>query len=106
MIHYVSAGGWWVSRFYRNWSEDVTDGPDTPAGTVLGTVSYGDWEPVVMWRVEGEDHSSAVPLIVEDGSRVVAMGTHVSGHRELFYVLEYSPGGKPAKRPGRDIIKD
>ena len=106
MIQYVNANGWWTTTVRRDWREDVKDGPDTPVGTVLATVTYGDWEPVAMWKVDGDNHTSAVPLIVEDGNKIVEMGFHNSDHRELFYIVEYSSQGAPAKRLARDVTKE
>lgn len=106
MVKYVNANGWWVATVMRNWRDDVTDGPDVAVGTVLGTVTCMEWVPVAMWKIQGDDHTSTVPLIVEDGNKVVEMGTHVSDYRETFYTLEYSADGKPATIPPRDIIKE
>ncbi len=105
MIHYVNANGWYVAIACRDWRTDVTDGPDVPVGTVLATMNYQDWEPVAMWKIDGDDHTSAVPLTVEDENKLVEMGTHVSDHREIFYILKYSPDGAPARLPSRDVLR-
>ena len=106
MVHYVNANGWYVAIAWRNWRTDVKDGPDTPVGTVVATVTYQDWEPVAMWKIDGDNHTSTVPLTVEDGCKLVEMGTRASDHRELFYILEYSPNGAPARLSKRDVLKE
>jgi hypothetical protein len=104
--HYVNANGWWTATVRRDWKKDVTDGPGIPVGTVLGTVTYGEWNPVAMWKIDGDDHTSTVPLIVEDGNKIVEMGSHVSDHRELFYIVQYSSQGMPPRRQTREILKE
>ena len=106
MNQYVNARGWWVTTVRKDWKADVKDGPDTPIGTILGTVICGEWEPVAMWKVNGDDHTTAVPLVVEDGNKMVEMGTHFSDYREFFYTLEYSADGMPPRIETRNIVKE
>lgn len=103
MYNYVSASGWWVASVICTWREDAAD---VREGTVIANIEYGDWTPVAMWRMEGDDHSSAVPIVVEDGRKFVYMEAKQYPHQDFGYVLKYSPSGEPEKLERKDIIKE
>lgn len=104
MAQYVNANGWWVQAVRKDWKEGVTK--DAPEGTVLGSVTCGDWVPVAMWKVKDDDVTTAVPIIIEDGNRFVEMCCGpATDNRENFYSLEYSGDSQPPEVEPRDIVK-
>lgn len=95
-ISYVAGTGWWACTWRRKW-ETQPDGS-------LGVVSYSDWSPVVMFRIaEQEDWFACDPILVENGSKMVAPGLLIADDRETGFRLEHSWPEKPPRLRDRII---